>query len=268
MTDQIQTWHNGLVARWWAEFRQDGPEINYYRSVVSRSGQPVLDLGCGTGRLLLPWLQEGIDVSGVDVAPDMLSHCAELAARENLQPLLHCQAMHALDLQQQFRTIILCGSFGIGGSRVQDQQTLERCFKHLLPGGMIALDHELPWAAGGWRSWQNNHKPDLPTPWSKTEDRRVAGDGSELVLTTRVIEFNPLDQTTCREIKVEHWQGGTLLDSQTWPIRLNFYFRNELIGMLEKAGFVQVEVKGDFTDEDAQPYLHSTLVYLGKKPAD
>ncbi len=268
MEEPIQTWHKGLVARWWAEFRHDGPDLDYYSSVVSRSGEPVLDLGCGTGRLLLPWLRDGMDVTGVDVAPDMLKHASQLAARENLQPRLHCQAMHDLNLQQHFKTIVLCGAFGIGGSRGQDQQTLDKCFAHLVPGGTIALDHELPSAMGGWRSWQNRSKPDLPSPWSRTEDRRRTADGSELVLKTRVLEFDPLAQTTCREILVEHWQQGKLLESQSWPIRLNIYFRNELVNMLEQAGFTNIEVKGDFTDEDARPYVHSTLVYLGHKPAN
>jgi SAM-dependent methyltransferase len=267
MSEQIQTWHKGLVARWWAEFRLDGPDLDYYHSVVSKAGEPVLDLGCGTGRLLLPWLRAGMDVTGVDVAPDMLKHCREVASVEQLHPRLYCQAMHDLHLNQQFKTIILCGAFGIGGNRAQDQQALERCFAHLLPGGTIALDHELPSAMGGWRSWQNHHKPDLPSPWSNAEDRRVTADGSELVLNTRVLEFDPLTQATSREIRVEHWRDGELLESESWPIRLNIYFRNELVNMLKLAGFEQIQVKGDFTDEDARPYVHRTLVYLGRKPS-
>lgn len=266
MSDQILTWHEGLVARWWAEFRHDGPEIAFYRSIVSRSGEPVLDLGCGTGRLLLPWLRAGMDVSGVDVAPDMLAHCSELASTEHLQPRLHCQAMHELNLPGQFKTIIICGAFGIGGSRAQDQQTLGKCFAHLAPGGTVALDHELPWAAGGWRSWQNQHKPELPSPWSNTGDRRGTADGSEMVLRTRVLEFDPLAQTTRREISAELWRDGHLLETESRSIRLNIYFRNELVSMLEQAGFVDIEVKGDFTDEVAQPYVHSTLVYLATRP--
>jgi len=51
-----QTWHYGLVAEWWAAFNTDGPEISYFGRFVEQ-GQPALDAGCGTGRLLLPWLR-------------------------------------------------------------------------------------------------------------------------------------------------------------------------------------------------------------------
>jgi len=268
MTKQIQTWHKGLVARWWSEFNHDGPEIDFYRSIIEHSGEPALDLGCGTGRLLLPWISTGMDVAGVDVASDMLDHCRENANEQDLSPTLYCQAMHELAIAQKFQTIILCGAFGIGGTRDQDLQTLERCYEHLLPGGTIALDHELPSATGGWRFWQNRHKPDLPMDWGDNEDRRMAEDGSELALKSRLLEFDPLQQTARREIKVEHWKNGILQESETYPIRLNVYFRNELIALLQKSGFEQVEVKGDFTHEIAQPYVHSTLVYVARKPAN
>jgi len=40
--EQPQTWHYGLVARWWAEFNTDGPEIEYFRTFVE-AGQPALE---------------------------------------------------------------------------------------------------------------------------------------------------------------------------------------------------------------------------------
>ncbi len=55
MNEQPQTWHYGLIARWWAEFNAPDPtELAFYRGVIERDGQPALDLGCGAGRLLLP----------------------------------------------------------------------------------------------------------------------------------------------------------------------------------------------------------------------
>ena len=51
-----QTWHHGLIAKWWAEFNDEfrPHEIPYFRRYVER-GQPALDVACGTGRLLLPY---------------------------------------------------------------------------------------------------------------------------------------------------------------------------------------------------------------------
>ena len=84
-----RTWHHGLVAEWWAEFNLEGPEIEYFRRFVE-DGQPALDAGCGTGRLLVPWLRAGLDVDGCDASADMVALCRERARREGLQPTLFC----------------------------------------------------------------------------------------------------------------------------------------------------------------------------------
>jgi SAM-dependent methyltransferase len=83
MTNAPKTWHYGLVAKWWAEFNEDGDEIAYFQKYVER-GQPALDVACGTGRLLIPYLREGLDVDGCDVSADMIALCREKAEREGL----------------------------------------------------------------------------------------------------------------------------------------------------------------------------------------
>jgi SAM-dependent methyltransferase len=127
----VATWHYGLVARWWAEFNREGPEIESYRPFVE-VGQPALDAGCGTGRLLLPYLRDGLDVDGCDVSPDMLAECRRLASAEGLEPTLHTQALHELDLPRRYRTIVCCGTFGLGSTRGQDEDALR--------GRVVAVD--------------------------------------------------------------------------------------------------------------------------------
>ena len=64
------TWHYGLIARSWAEFSVAEPhEIAWYRSAIERFGQPVPDVGCRTGRLLLPLLEAGVDIDGLRTYP-------------------------------------------------------------------------------------------------------------------------------------------------------------------------------------------------------
>jgi len=64
----------------------------FYRDVIDSSGEPALDVGCGTGRLLLEYLADGLDVDGVDVSPEMLEICAEKAkqicAKNQIQPVI------------------------------------------------------------------------------------------------------------------------------------------------------------------------------------
>src|SRR5438132_6261389 len=195
MTKEPQTWHYGLVAQWWAEFNIGGPEIAYFQNVIERYGQPALDVACGTGRLLLPYLRAGLDVDGCDLSPDMLALCREKAEREGLSPRLYQQAMHELDLPRTYKTIFSCGSFGLGGNRQHDLEALRRFYHYLQPGGVLAFDHNMPYAnERQWPYWQKESRAPLPRPWepSGSGERRRTSDGSELALQSRTVDLDPL----------------------------------------------------------------------------
>jgi len=62
VSEEFGTWHHGLIARWWAEFNVATPEeLAYFKAAVRRFGEPALDLACGTGRILFPFLAEGFE---------------------------------------------------------------------------------------------------------------------------------------------------------------------------------------------------------------
>ncbi|MEZ4617899.1 MAG: class I SAM-dependent methyltransferase [Caldilineaceae bacterium] len=86
MKEPVQTWHYGLMARHWAENNTTGPEIAYFQTQIERYGQPVLDAGCGAGRLLIPFLHAGLDVDGCDISGDMLAYCRQSAEHEGFSP--------------------------------------------------------------------------------------------------------------------------------------------------------------------------------------
>ena len=132
------TWHYGLIARWWAEVnRPEAAELAYLRAAIARFGEPALDLGCGTGRLLVPLLADGLDVDGTDISSDMLAYAREAAAAAGIdvEGRLAAQPFDGLDRPRAYATIFSIGSFAIGGSLERDAAALRRIHDHLLPGG-------------------------------------------------------------------------------------------------------------------------------------
>ncbi|HZG65094.1 MAG TPA: class I SAM-dependent methyltransferase, partial [Herpetosiphonaceae bacterium] len=102
--------YRGLMAQAWDLLRGDTsqwPDRFFYLDAIGRFGLPVLDVGCGTGRLLLDYLAQGIDVDGVDNSPEMLALCRAKAATLALTPTLHEQTMETLALPRRYRTIIV-----------------------------------------------------------------------------------------------------------------------------------------------------------------
>ncbi|MDP9296422.1 MAG: class I SAM-dependent methyltransferase [Actinomycetota bacterium] len=265
MPEPPKTWHYGLIARWWAEFNQDGPEIPYFRKFIEAGGQPALDVGCGTGRLLLPYLRAGLDVDGCDVSSDMIALCREKAEAEGLSPNLSVQAMHELSIPRAYRTVFVCGAFGLGSTREQDLEALVRIHEYLEPGGTLVLDNEVPYAdADAWRYWTKDARTSLPEALEPPGRRRRASDGTEYSLSSRIVELDPLEQRLTFEMHAEMWRGGDLVAEEDRRLTEHLYFRDELVLMIERAGFGDVRVEGGYEGEGATPD-HDFLVYIAKK---
>jgi ubiquinone/menaquinone biosynthesis C-methylase UbiE len=133
----------GLMAEAWDLLRGDTScweDRPFYLELIRRHGEPALDGGCGTGRLLLDYLAEGIEIEGVDVSPDMLALCRSRALALGLEPTLYEQAVEDLDLPRRYRTIIVPSS---SIQLIIDPPTAARAVRrlaaHLEPGGALVM---------------------------------------------------------------------------------------------------------------------------------
>jgi SAM-dependent methyltransferase len=267
MEGGAQTWHYGLVAKWWAEFNDDfrPHEVAYFQKFIERDGQPALDVACGTGRLLLPYLRAGLDVDGCDVSADMIALCREKAAREGLSPSLSVQAMHELAPSRNYKTMFVCGAFGLGSTREQDFEALRRFYEHLEPDGTLLLDIEVPYAdTKQWRYWLKDERASLPEAVKAPGARKGASDGSEYALRSRILELDPLTQRVTLEMHAEQWRDGELQSEEDHVLNIGLYFRNEVLVMLELAGFTDVVVQGDHNDTEAASD-DDFLVFVAKR---
>ena len=213
---QPQIWHYGLVARYWGAFETEGgPEANYYKKLIERSGQPALDLGCGSGRLLLLYLQAGLDVDGCDYSKDILAVCQERIKKADLSTGLYAQAMHELDLPRRYRTIFASGVIGLGGERRLTMQAMQRCYEHLRPNGIFAFDYMVRWNdPPAWLSRLPENRRALPQEWPSSGERKGLPDGTELELVARTISTDPLENVATRQIRAQLWLKDKLLKEE------------------------------------------------------
>jgi SAM-dependent methyltransferase len=123
-----------------ADYQED---VDLYLNYAIALGSPVLELGCGTGRLLEPLARRGIEVTGVDSSPAMLAR-----ARQRLQEngLLHRMTLiegdaRTLRLNQRFRlAFVALNSFAHFITRHDQRAVLAVIHQHLLPDSTLILD--------------------------------------------------------------------------------------------------------------------------------
>ena len=105
----------------------------------------MLDIACGTGRILLPCLQAGVDIEGLDLFEPMLRTLRAKAAALGLSPRLHQADMSDFSLPRRFRLVMIPFNAFIHNMTQEAQiRCLQLCREHLLPGGKLAFDTFFP----------------------------------------------------------------------------------------------------------------------------
>jgi SAM-dependent methyltransferase len=131
----------GMVASTWDLWRDDTSNWSdrfFYLDIIRQYGQPVLDIGCGTGRLILDYLAEGVDTDGVDNSAEMLAICRAKADKLGLPPNLYQQDMQTLDLPRKYRTILAPSSaLQLVTDADKLREALRHIVTHLAPGGAL-----------------------------------------------------------------------------------------------------------------------------------
>ena len=144
--------YHGLMAKTWDLFRGDTSkweDRGFFLEIIHEKGQPVLDVGCGTGRLLLDFMAQGIDIDGVDNSPEMLALCREKAGAMGLTPRLYENSMESMRLPRQYQTIIVpSSSFQLVLEPADAQRAISNLFEHLLAGGNLVMPFMQVWTRG------------------------------------------------------------------------------------------------------------------------
>ncbi|MDQ6832027.1 MAG: class I SAM-dependent methyltransferase [Chloroflexota bacterium] len=253
----------GLATLHWAAISDTDPRWDqaFYKRIIQQNSGRALELGCGAGRLLLAYLADGFEVHGVDRSGAMLAVCRDQAAAAGLAPVLYEQPMQCLRLPYAYKTIYIpCGSFVCVMGRVAALETLRRCYAHLEQGGVLAFNVYLP-------DYDYAHPADrstFPGPWQLKAEKQLQ-DGRRLRVFHRPTGLDQVEQIWMEERRYELYNGDALVQEEVHRGQGHWYFRNELLWMLQLAGFSDVIVKGDFTDEDFNTTHTRTMVFLASK---
>jgi SAM-dependent methyltransferase len=135
---------------------------DFYLELAREIGGPVLDAGCGTGRLTRAMAAAGLEVTGLDVTPEMLQRARELTGDLDVEWVLG--DVRSMQLGRRYRLITMTShAFQHLLTDEDIDLFLERAREHLLPGGVLAFETR-NYAAKSWG------KSEEPAPWNSFEN--------------------------------------------------------------------------------------------------
>lgn len=227
-----------------ARFDED---VDLYMNFAELRGGPLLELACGSGRLLLPLAHAGYEITGVDTSARMLDlarvalETEDVAARCKLAQ----QDMCALQLGKKFHmAFIALGSFGHIITRKAQQQALAAIRAHLTASGTFILDISNEDA----RYMESMGGQMLHQGTWQTEDGSMI---THFVSPASSSTMHLLDLTHFYDM---HRQGEAVRRTIT-RTQLYLFERNETELLLEQAGFTIKDVYGNY---DLSQYEHDS----------
>jgi SAM-dependent methyltransferase len=116
-------------------------DVEYYTGLLADVSGPILEPATGTGRILIPLLEAGHQVEGLDRSPQMLARCCQHCRDRGLAPVLHEADMTAFVQLVAYEAVIIpAGSIALLDGRKATLQALT-CFRDsLVPGGRLVVD--------------------------------------------------------------------------------------------------------------------------------
>ena len=224
-----------------AHFSED---LDMYQNFTESSGGTILELACGSGRVLLPLAEAGYDVVGIDTSAQMLA-----IAQQRVQELgrsVRCeliqQDMGTMHLGRKFRmAFIALGSFAHIVTRKAQQQALANIRAHLSTGGLFLLD--ISNADARYMEDLAGHVLHQGT-WKRD-------DGTILTHFVSPASSPAQHLLELTHFYDQHQQGGSV-QRTTVTTHLYLFDRSEMELLLEGAGFAVKDVYGDY---DLGPYL-------------
>jgi SAM-dependent methyltransferase len=237
------------------------PDQDFYLTYARAAGGKILELGCGTGRLLIPMAAAGHQITGLDLSQYMLAKCREKLQHQPREVQARVRIvqndMTRFDLGETFHLVTVPFRAFQHLISVDEQLACLACIRrHLASGGKLILD-----------LFQVNLRY-LTDPASAEERADFAGvelgDGRTLRRTHRLAGTHQTEQYN--EVEMIHYitypNGHTDRLVQAFPFR--YFFRYEVEHLLARCGFRAVELFGAF---DRSPLRDNSpeMIYVAEK---
>jgi SAM-dependent methyltransferase len=234
-------------------------DLLLYQELAERTGGPVLELGCGTGRAVIALARAGHTVWGIDNSSEMLERARFRSREAGAQVELYPGDMRDFALDERFGLIFA----GYGAFHhllsAEDQRACLRCVeRHLLEEGLFVCDLR-PLLFADWADWQSADAQPLFHDW--TRQHPTTG---EIVQKFRSVAADPASQIQHETHIYDVIDAAGTPHRVVWETDLRFTGRYEMEALLTEAG---LHLEGVYGDYDLAPFdgSNDTMIFVSRK---
>jgi SAM-dependent methyltransferase len=228
-----------------ALFSGFGFDLDFYLELASHVRGPVLEVACGTGRILLPCLKAGVDIEGLDLYPSMLQTLRKKAAALGLHPTVHQADMCAFALPRRYALIFVAFNGFVHCLTTKDQLAALCTWRdHLASGGTVVFNVFYP-----GREYLTGPEG---TPVLELETRHPVTGLPLRIYDTRT--FDRVAQIQHSQVEIQELDTeGHVTAVRRSETDTRWTFKPEMELLLGAAGYTRWEIYGGF---DWRPLTH------------
>lgn len=207
-------------------------DVEFYMNRLESCKGAILEPATGTGRILIPLLEKGLNVDGFDSSKDMLNICKNNCRKRDLNPKLFEAKMESFSQDTKYDAIIVpTGTFLLLHKRADSIKALQNFYKHLSNGGRLIVDISLQTDIS------------IGTVSTKTWE---CSNGDIITLENKIVEVDYINQYTISHGRYEKWREGVLLQTELEYFPLRWYGVEEFKLILESIGFKNIVISSDY----------------------
>jgi SAM-dependent methyltransferase len=219
---------------WHEDYHDD---VRFFLKLAEGTGGPVLEGMSGTGRVLIPFAQAGLDITGVDRSSAMLDQCATKLSFQNLEVQQRVEMVQGdlrdVKLERQFKFAFIPFNSFLHLLETKDQEAaLRTIHAHLEEGGLFSFVVFSP-------------RLDRPEQLLRHRGTKITYQG-EIISWFESQTFDQPSQRTTVTYFYDISRQDKPLRRVTSVFTLRYLFQREALELLDRCGFEVLEVNGDY----------------------
>lgn len=222
-------------------------EYQFFRHYIAQSQGPILEPMCGTGRYLIPYVQEGFDIEGFDASPFMLNALYTKCKQHNITPTIWEQFLEQVSVKKQYDLIFIPdSSFCLFLDFAHIMLCLQKIYDLLKIGGTFVFDLETIYAT-----------PDKIGIWQGKAHQKP--DGSTIMCNVLPLPIkNNIVTTICR---YELFNKTEIIKTEMEYFQIKLYHEGEMEALLKEVGFSHIKKIAAYNHEISPSAYDYTIVY-------